>query len=328
MANSEKNDSIIKSIQTTLSQLSLYRGRIDGLFGNNCRDALVKMLKKVKPDLVVGAFPGNTFDAASVFTFIQTVLAKAGFYSIAIDGKWGPTSQTGFDKFVAAYRAMGANVVGSSTLPLQWATVMNKHVTEDQLKAMLPQINWPVIPRYIGPLNETMDIFGITTPLRKAHFMAQMLHETQFFKYNEEIASGKAYEGRLDLGNTQPGDGVLFKGRGWFQLTGRDNYVKCQAYLRERLNDPSIDITSTISAASQVASIPLYSALTAGYFWGVIKPKLNEAADRDDIYWVSVYVNGWAKQPNPYYPDKEKEPNHMKERVEMLGVAKKAFGLI
>lgn len=67
---------------------------------------------------------------------------------------------------------------------------------------------------------------GITNPKELAHFMAQMAHESDGFKTLKEYASGRAYEGRVkDLGNTQPGDGVRFKGRGFVQLTGRANYT-------------------------------------------------------------------------------------------------------
>jgi putative chitinase len=64
------------------------------------------------------------------------------------------------------------------------------------------------------------------SPLERAHFLAQCAHESGGFIYREELASGAAYEGRLDLGNIQPGDGVKFKGRGYIQLTGRANYTR------------------------------------------------------------------------------------------------------
>jgi predicted chitinase len=283
------------------------------------------MINKVYPSVNTKTLPGNTYEALSVYTFIQTALARAGLYTITVDGKWGSTSQGAFDKLSSAYSQAIKKSNGETMLPLQPATVAPPHVNENQLKLMLPQIEWLKIPLIIEPLNICMELFGITTTLRKAHFLAQILHETALFKYSEEIASGAAYEGRADLGNTKPGDGKLFKGRAWLQLTGRENYLKCETFLREHLNDPSIDITSSVAAASQLATNPLYSALASGYFWGYIKPKLNPTADKDDIYWVSVYVNGWAKQAKPYYKDKEKEPNGMADRVAKLAIAKKAF---
>ncbi|WP_374736400.1 glycoside hydrolase family 19 protein [Klebsiella variicola] len=200
-------------------------------------------------------------------------------------------------------------------------------ITYEQLKLMLPSNRESEINTYLEPLNETMRLFEINTPLRKSHFMAQILHETSFFRDTEETASGNAYEGRSDLGNTQIGDGPLFKGRGLLQITGRDNYTKCQGYLRGKLNDETFDITSSVSKAKQLSENPRYAALASGYFWKYIKPKLNDTADRDDVYWVSVYVNGWAVQEHPYYPDKAREPNHMDDRINKLSIAKNAFGL-
>jgi len=72
-----------------------------------------------------------------------------------------------------------------------------------------------------------MKKYGVgSTNLERAHFLAQCDHESGGFIYKQELASGAAYEGRSDLGNTQPGDGVRYKGRGYIQLTGRANYRK------------------------------------------------------------------------------------------------------
>lgn len=66
--------------------------------------------------------------------------------------------------------------------------------------------------------------------------IANILHETGGMIYFKEIASGQAYEGRRDLGNTRPGDGPRFKGAGCLQLTGRYNYSR----LAEALGDERV----------------------------------------------------------------------------------------
>ena len=85
------------------------------------------------------------------------------------------------------------------------------------------------INRALKPLNDTLVRFNINTPLRIAHFIAQVAHESGAFQYLKEIASGAAYDtGRLAarLGNTPEadGDGQKYKGRGYIQLTGTSNY--------------------------------------------------------------------------------------------------------
>lgn len=67
---------------------------------------------------------------------------------------------------------------------------------------------------------------GLKDDVAYLHLLGQIQHESVDFKYMEEIASGKAYEGRKDLGNIRPGDGKRYKGRGPIQVTGRANYTK------------------------------------------------------------------------------------------------------
>lgn len=115
--------------------------------------------------------------------------------------------------------------------------------------------------------------------LRLAHFMAQLAHESGGFKYMEEIASGSAYEGRKDLGNTQPGDGKRYKGRGPIQLTGRANY---RAY-GQRLG-------FAFEEHPEMVAYPSVGLLVACDYW---KDRgINAKAGDDDIVAVTKAVNG------------------------------------
>lgn len=123
--------------------------------------------------------------------------------------------------------------------------------------------------------------FGINTPLRVAHFLAQVAHESMTGRYMEEIASGRAYEGRKDLGNVMTGDGTRFKGRGLIQLTGRTNYG---AYSQALYGDDR-----ALRDPGMVAKLP-DAALAAGWFWQ--SKNLNRFADADDVTTVTKRVNG------------------------------------
>ena len=142
-----------------------------------------------------------------------------------------------------------------------------------------------------------MKQYGIITPIQRAHFLAQLAHETANFYYKEEIASGDAYEGRKSLGNTQPGDGRKFKGRGYIQLTGRANYTNYNSAVTDNvIENPRIVATD-------------YYADVAGWFWK--RNKINDLAiddTEDSVLKVSVRINGKNKNglPNGWADRKKK----------------------
>lgn len=115
--------------------------------------------------------------------------------------------------------------------------------------------------------------------LRLAHFMGQCAHESGGFIYMEEIASGAAYEGRADLGNTQPGDGRRYKGRGPIQLTGRANYRRVGRLI-------GIDL----EAHPEVVSHPSVGLLVGCVFW--VEAGLNAKAEADDLDGITRKING------------------------------------
>ena len=128
-------------------------------------------------------------------------------------------------------------------------------------------------------LISAMDNGGITDKTERAMFLAQMRHESGNFKYDEEIASGKNYEGRKDLGNVNPGDGVRYKGRGYIQLTGRSNY-------RTYGNKIGVDLENNPDLAKR----PDIAAAIALAYWN---SRVNKNAARSgDVKTVTYNING------------------------------------
>jgi putative chitinase len=130
-----------------------------------------------------------------------------------------------------------------------------------------------------------LDRFEVDTPLRIAHLLAQTAHESDNFCTTEEYASGSAYEGRVNLGNTQPGDGKRFKGRGPIQLTGRANYVRFTAWMRGFISD----CPDFVAKPELVETFP-WAGWAVFFFWS--EHNLNAYADRDDLVGETKVING------------------------------------
>lgn len=160
-------------------------------------------------------------------------------------------------------------------------------ITNEELKQIMPKLSPAKRTLYLPFLNRVMEEYEINTPLRSAAFLAQLAHESGEFRYMEELwgptEAQKRYEppGTLaeKLGNTQPGDGKRFKGRGPIQITGRSNYDRYGKLL-------GVDLL----ANPELAATPQIAFSIAGLYWQA--NGLNQLADRDDILSITKRING------------------------------------
>jgi putative chitinase len=134
---------------------------------------------------------------------------------------------------------------------------------------------------YAQPLTDAMREFEISSPARRAAFLAQICHESGSLRYVEEIASGDAYETRTDLGNTPQvdGDGRRYKGRGLLQVTGRANYAAC-----------GIALNINLVEEPQLLTTPVNACRSAGWFWQ--SRGCSELADQDLFGALTKRING------------------------------------
>lgn len=143
-----------------------------------------------------------------------------------------------------------------------------------------------MLPGYIVAMRAA----NITNVNRAAMWAAQIGHESAGLVYMEEIASGDAYEGRIDLGNTQPGDGRKFKGSGPIQLTGRANFTKFSqwAYDGGHIDSPRL----LVDRPELVRQDSRLGFLAASWYWTVARPGINSMCDRGDLEGVTRAING------------------------------------
>jgi predicted chitinase len=154
-------------------------------------------------------------------------------------------------------------------------------LTLEQLQAIMPRMarNPKTAASYLPHLLAALEEAQINTRNRIAAFLAQLAHESGELKYWRELASGAAYEGRKDLGNTQPGDGVRYAGRGPIQITGRRNVTDCgKALGLDLVNHPELLETPEVGFRS------------AAWFW--TSRDLNPLADEGNFDRITRIING------------------------------------
>ena len=155
-------------------------------------------------------------------------------------------------------------------------------LTQQQLLQILPNAR-SVAGVFVPVLNTAMQRYQIVGRKRVAAFIAQLGHESGQLRYVREIwgptpAQAK-YEGRADLGNTQPGDGSKYRGRGLIQITGRANYAACGEAL-------GLDLITQ----PELLELPQYASMSAAWFWK--QNGLNDLADRDQFNTITRRING------------------------------------
>lgn len=184
-------------------------------------------------------------------------------------------------------------------------------ITQEELKKHYPTSNEKVVKALVENLKLLADKYGVNTPLRLSHFLAQTAHESGGFRVIEENLNYSAdglnkifpkyfknagrdaqayhrqpekianivYASRMGNGDTASGDGYKFRGRGLIQLTGRSNYTNFA-------KDSGIQVEEAVA----YLATPQGAVESAAWYWS--KNGLNALADKDDVTAVTKKING------------------------------------
>jgi len=247
-------------------------------------------------------------------------------------GNFGPKTEEAVKKYQAANGLVADGIVGDGT----WNKIMGTAPVAAPAPAVIPPSSFKLdklkghIPdAVLAQIPDTAAKFNITNPLRLAHFLAQCGHESggwkatsenlnysskglmgifgkyfptlalaeQYARKPEAIAS-KVYGGRMGNGPEATKEGFKFRGRGYIQLTGKDNYKAFDAFVPEEIiNNPDLVATK-------------YPLMSAAWFfnknglWAIC----DKGADQGTVTAVTKRVNGGTiglpdriKHFNEYY---------------------------
>lgn len=169
-------------------------------------------------------------------------------------------------------------------------------INDKILKKIFPNVDSKKCSLYAAAFNSTLPAYDMDTPKRAAAFLGQIAVESGELRYDKELPSkynkrdpkdkneptGTLYEGRKNLGNTQPGDGPKYIGRGILQLTGRANYENMAKKI-------GVDLVNK----PELACDPLIATNIACQYF--VDRGLLELADQWNLEKITEKVNGKAK---------------------------------
>lgn len=142
-------------------------------------------------------------------------------------------------------------------------------------------------------LKQAYKLAEINTAQREACFLAQIGHESGCLRYVKEIWGPTKQQLRYEgtdlakrLGNTQPGDGVKYMGRGLLQVTGRINYRMLTAKFSKIYGD----FVPDFEEEPEQLQTMVWAALSAGLFWK--EKKLNTFCDNGNFAELTRRING------------------------------------
>jgi putative chitinase len=241
------------------------------------------------------------------------------FLGVDIVGKFGPKTDAAVKAWQSVHGLTADGIVGDGTWTKMFPSQTQAPVTQvttppaatssfklDRLKGHVPDAVIAAIP-------DTARLFNITTPLRLAHFLAQCGHESGGFKATQEnlnySAKGlrgifkkyfptdalaaayqrnpqkianRVYASRMGNGPEASGDGFKFRGRGYIQLTGKENYTRFDATVPENIV-ANPDLVATKYALASAAFF-----FNSNKLWAIC----DKGADTATVTAVTKRVNG------------------------------------
>ena len=202
---------------------------------------------------------------------VKELQTELGFSKTLVDGKFGANTDAAVRRFQLNHGLPVDGIVGEQT----WYALLGKPVKvfthRPKITFDVDKIVMSIHDRVIRQkARESIPLIlsecqanGVINKKQIAYILATAQHESHMGRWMEELASGSTYEGRKDLGNTQPGDGKKYKGRGFVQLTGRKNY----SFWKNRLG---IDLVKQPERAKEfsIAAKILVQGMRDGTFTG------------------------------------------------------------